>query len=296
MSADRAGGAPQGFTRLPVRGYLDSPPPAVNVHVEFGARSVRGPRRSVNQDHYVIMRLGRYQDTLLTSLPETPTRFDEVAYGMVIADGVGLTGEIASRLAINTLSHLVVHFGKWNVRIDEPTAQEVMDRAERFYKDVNLTLAKAGKSSPLGLQSTMTAVFTAGADLIFAHVGHSRAYLFRDGKLMQLTHDHPLGGGSGVAPLTLTGARDLDDALTETIGRTGGTPKIEVERSGLLDGDAVLLCTNGLTDVVDDVGITNAPRRHSTPDDQCHALVHLALDARGDDDVTAVVAHYRVPR
>ena len=56
----------------------------------------------------------------------------------------------------------------------------------------------------------------------------------------------------------------------------------------------VLLCTNGLTDVVDDARIADVLRSHRTPDDQCRMLVDLAVDAGGDDDVTAVVAHYRI--
>ncbi len=290
---------PPGFT--PIYGHLNSPPPSVKVHVEFGARSRRAPLRSINEDHYLILRAGRHLETLVTSLPEDeiPKRFDEFAYGMVIADGVGRGGEVASRLAITTLSHLLVHFGKWNVRIDEPTAEEVMDRAERFYRDVDATMVQAGKHSPLGLQTTLTAVVTAGNELFFAHVGHSRAYLFRDGKLLKLTHDHTLAGErpGRVASADLTGsARDLHHTLTETIGRTrAGGPRIDVERCGILDGDIVLLCTNGLTDVVDDAHIANELQRHNTPDEQCRALVGLSIESKTEDDVTAVVAHYHIP-
>ena len=60
---------------------------------------------------------------------------------MVVADGMGSAGEAASRLAISTLVHLAIYFGRWNVRIDEPIAEEVMDRAERFYRSVDSTLA-----------------------------------------------------------------------------------------------------------------------------------------------------------
>ena len=91
-------------------------------------------------------------------------------------------------------------------------------------------------------------------------------------------------------------ARDLHHTLTETIGDAGaGGPRIDVERCGLLDGDTVLLCTNGLTDMVDDARIATVLRLHRTPDDQCRTLVDLAVEAGGEDDVTAVVAHYRIP-
>jgi serine/threonine protein phosphatase PrpC len=54
------------------------------------------------------------------------------------------------------------------------------------------------------------------------------------------------------------------------------------------------VCTNGLTDVVADERIAHTLRSHGTPDDQCHALVELAASSESNDDVTALVAHYRI--
>jgi protein phosphatase len=296
MSNDESTDAPRWFT-LSLPGARDSPPPCIGTQVEFGARSRRSPLRTVNGDHYLIMRLGRNQETLMTSLSEqqTPKRFEEFAYGMALADGMGRSSEMASRLALSTLVHLIVNFGKWNLRVDDVAAEEVMERAGRFYRGVDSTLVQAGHYSSLELPTTLTAVFFAGSELIFAHVGHSRAYLFRDNALMQLTHDHTLDrerpGNAGDA----SGARDLHHILTETLGGAGASaPKIDIERCGLLDGDVILLCTNGLTDVADDGRIANALRLHGTPDDQCTALVDLATNSGGNDDVTALVAHYRV--
>jgi PPM family protein phosphatase len=300
MSEDESTSAPRWFTTsLP--GPRDSPPPSVGAHVEFGAQSQCSPLRTVNGDHYLILRMGRYQETLISSLPErhTPRRFDEFAYGMVLADGMGRSGEMASRLAISTLVHLVVNFGKWNLRIDDLIAEEVMDRAARFYRGVDSTLVQAGHYSSLELPTTLTAVFFTGSELFFAHVGHSRAYLFRDDALMQLTHDHTLDSqrtGKALAIDMGASVRDLHHIMTETLGGPGSSaPKVDVERCGLLDGDVILLCTNGLTDVADDARISNALRAHHTPESQCHALVDLATNSGGNDDVTALVAHYRIP-
>ena len=80
---------------------VDSPPPSVDMEVGFGALSRQGPGRSVNDDHYLIMRLGRHLEMLKTSLPDgdLPRHFDEYGYGMVVADGMGGAGDLASRLA-----------------------------------------------------------------------------------------------------------------------------------------------------------------------------------------------------
>jgi serine/threonine protein phosphatase PrpC len=305
MNSDESSAVPpRWFSLSPLPGPDDSPAPAGIVHVEFGAHSRPGPGRFANEDHYLILRLGRHQETLRTSLPASAmaSRFDEFGYGMVIADGIGSDGEAASRLAITTLVHLTVSFGKWNLRIDEPIASEVMNRARRFYREVDFTLLQAGRVSELGLQSALTAVFTAGTELFFAHVGHSRAYLYRDGKLMQLTHDHTLASAQrmGKGPMLDVAAsgRDHNHTLTDTLGKAYATSglRIDIERCGLLDGDVVLLCTNGLTDMVDDARIARVLGRHATPDDQCRTLVNLAVEARGEDDATALVAHYRIPR
>ena len=67
---------------------------------------------------------------------------------MVVADGIGGAGEAASRLAISTLVHLAIYFGKWNVRVDDPIADEIMDRAQRFYRSVDSTLLQASQQQP----------------------------------------------------------------------------------------------------------------------------------------------------
>ena len=302
MSNDDSTKTPERFLMSPpLPSPNDSPPPSPEVEVTFGARSRRGPLRFQNDDHYMVLRLGRYQDTLLTSLSadDVPRRFDESGYGMVVADGLGSAGETASRLAISTLVHLGLSFGKWHLRIDVPIAEEVKDRADRFYRAVDATLLAAGQESSRALQTTLTAVYTAGNDMFFAHVGHSRAYLFRQAQLIQLTRDHarePEPRRTRTIAAVGDGVRDVVQVVTETLGREGaGIPRIDIERCSLLDGDVILLCTNGLTDVVDDARIAKVLELHAMPDDQCRALLDLAAASGGQDDVTVIAAHYRIP-
>jgi protein phosphatase len=279
--------------------HFVSPRPGLVAHVEFGAESRSGRMRPVNEDHYWVVRVGRHQETILTNLPDaaTPERFDEFAYAMIVADGIGDSGAVASRLAIKTLAQLTVDFGKWNVRIDEPTAQDVMEQAERFYKGVDAMLVQAGRFGPRGLETTLTGVYSAGTDLFFVHVGHSRAYLCRDGALLQLTHDHTLAKDrprrAALVDVTDT-AQDVQHTVTETIGRGKSVgPRIDIERCALVDGDVVLLCTNGLTDIVDEGVIATTLGSHDSPATQARALVDIAADLEGIDDVTALVARYR---
>ena len=285
------------------------PPPSATVQVAFGAHSSRGRSRPVNTDNYLVCRLGRSQETLLTSLPNEvmSPRFDEYGYGMVVADGMGDTpeGAAASRLAIVTLVHLVRHFGQWSLRIDDAVAREIMERAERYYRTIDTTIkVRQRRGAPRVDQTTLTATFGAGEELIFAHVGHSRAYLLRDGLLMRLTRDHTVGrrhpkrSAVPTAPIeSLTrSARDLTHVLTDTIGGRGGPgPTIDIERFHLCDDDCVLVCTNGLTDSLDEGAIAEVLSSPQPPDDQSRALVEHAMTAGGDDDVTALVARYHIP-
>jgi protein phosphatase len=125
--------------------------------------------------------------------------------------------------------------------------------------------------------------------------------LFRGGHLMRLTRDHTLAGRppSVSAPLVDVNAarRYQSHILTDTIGMPGSqSPRIDIERFRLCDNDRVLVCTNGLTDAVDDAAIAGRLSTDDTPDDQCRALVDLAVAAGAEDDATALVARYRLPK
>lgn len=294
----------EGLERL--LGPADLPPPASRVQVDLGARTRRGPLRTVNEDHYLVIRLARSQETVLTSLPlqAFEPSYEESGYAMIVADGMGETGsgEVASRLALVTLLYLVRYFGKWNLRVDEKVAREIIDRARRFYRQVDSTVVHHKRATEAtDLQTTLTATFSAGRDLFFAHVGHSRAYLYREGQLLRLSRDQTLSRRPStvpVAPLVDVNrvGRDLAHIVTDTIGM-GGTmgPQIDLERILILDGDVVLVCTNGLTDAVDEMAIGKVLSAATTPDEKCQALVDLAAANDARDDVTALVAIYRVP-
>ena len=283
--------------------YDEFQPLSSSVKAEFAACSHPGGRRT-NEDHYLILRLGRHQEILLTSLPEAeaPARFDEAGYGMVVADGMGAggSGEIASRLAIATLAQLMLHFGKWNLRIDPRTADDIMARARRFYRRVDETVTDSALVDPelSGMGTTLTAAVSAGDALFTAHVGHSRAYLFRNGQLTQLTRDQTsaqrLNDAGRSTPMELA-AHDLQHLLTDAIGGHAPGASVQIGHYKLAHNDSVLLCTNGLTDVVDDHSITAILGQPRGLGEQCQVLVDEALARGGADNVTAVLAKYNFP-
>jgi PPM family protein phosphatase len=279
-------------------------PAASSTRVDIGARSHQGAVRSSNEDHYLVMRLERHQDTVMTSLPrgDLPTRFDERGFVMLVADGLGETGggAVASRVALSALAHLAIHFGKWNLRIDPLIASEIKERAGWFYRRAEEAVTARARAHPVlaGMATTLTAAYSAGDHLFTAHVGHSRAYLVRKGTITQLTPDHTVawhrantGGMTDVG----RGMQDLQHILTDTIGGNDESPLVDIGHVRLLDGDAVLLCTNGLTDVLGDDRIADVLTFRRTSREQCRLLVDLALRGGVEDNVTTVIAQYQIP-
>jgi len=278
------------------------PPLSATAQVEIAAQSRAARSHPANEDHYIVVKLGRYTETLLTSLPESLVgkRFDEQAYGMVVADGMGEAGELASRLAIASLMQLAIRYGQWRLRVDDAIAREITGLVQGFYRQIDSALVYANRARARApLQTTMTALLSSGRDLFFAHVGHSRSYLFREHELMQLTRDHTraiLRDKTRSPLLDLTGtASDRHHILTDALGAGTSDPVIDIERVTIADGDVVLLCTNGLTDAVADPDIADLLASGRALDDQCAALVTRALDAGADDDATAVLARYHLP-
>jgi PPM family protein phosphatase len=279
-------------------------PPSATVQVEFAARSHAGRSQTHNEDHYLIQALGRTQRTLSTSLPaaDLPGPFEEYAYVMLVADGVGGKGPgaLASRVALSTLAHLALHFGQWNVRVDEQTAADIVERAEWFYQQTHDVLREKGlnRAETAGMATSLTAAYSAGDELFVAHVGHTRAYMFRTGELVQLTHDQTVASrfAEAVRPTPVAvESDDLRHILTDTIGGSNANPEVEISRHRLVHGDCVLLCTDGLSDLVSDDGIAEVLTLRRSLDEQCTRLIDLALDRGGTDNVTVVLAQYNIP-
>jgi protein phosphatase len=273
------------------------------VQVQFGACTHPGLRRTTSDDHYAIVSFGRSQDVIRTSLPDNTLQqqFVENGFGVIVADGMGSDGpELASRLALTTLNHLLLHYGKWNIRVNERTAWDIVQRAERYYRKIDEVVTEASLRHPqlAGASTTLTAAYSAGDELFIAHVGHSRAYLYRNGLLTRLTRDQTLAQrwiDTGRLVPTELAAQDLRHILTDAIGGLGGEPDVEIQNYLLTNKDIVLLCTNGLTDVVEDERIANVLGQKDSLDAKAERLINLALERGGPDNITAVLAKYEIP-
>ncbi len=138
--------------------------------------------------------------------------------------------------------------------------------------------------------------YAVGPDVFFAHAGDSRAYLFSGGELTRITVDHTL-----VQMLVKGGMLKEEEAkthprrniVTNVVGGPEAGVYAEFHKLRLCDGDVLLLCSDGLTEPVEEDRIVEALAQHADdPDAAARHLVGLALDRGGPDNVTAVVARF----
>lgn len=209
---------------------------------------------------------------------------------VAVADGVGgaAAGEVASAVAVDQ----VIHMDK--CRLTEPL-EAALDRAVRAANDT-VGFVAACRPRLAGMGTTLTAVAIENERYAIAHVGDSRAYLRRAGRVVQLTRDD-----SYVQELLDAGQIDAAAARTHpqrsvvTKALDGGAGReATVTSETAREGDRLLLCSDGLSDLVDDDELAAAlalPSREEAAD----ALVERALLAGGRDNVSVVVADV-VPR
>jgi protein phosphatase len=283
----------------------ESSPASATIQVEIAASSHTGLVRANNEDHYLAVRFKRSLETLFTNVADDcmAPSFDEIGYGLLVADGMGgmLAGEVASRMALCKLVEFVVNTPDWVMKFNETKdAALVMQRiTERFRKVDDALREKAeGDRNLLGMGTTLTVAASLGTDLFIGHIGDSRAYLLREGKLHQLTNDHTLAQAmidAGVANPEDDSVRAMRHVLTAALGSNGARHDPQVQRLHLTSDDQVLLCSDGLTEMVKDATIASVLSSEATSADACRKLIDLALSGGGRDNVTVVLARYSFP-
>lgn len=279
--------------------------PSALVEVDLAGLSHQGFVRRNNEDHYLAARVSRSLETVITNLGDgvLPRSFDETAYGMLVADGMGgmKAGELASSIALLRLLELVVQTPDWVMKINESdNAAIVMRRMTDRFRQIDDDLRQEGEKDRAlyGMGTTLTVAASLGTDLFVSHIGDSRAYLLRSGKLHQMTKDHTLAQAlieAGLAEAQDTSTQAMRHVLTAALGSTGKRTDPQVQRFHLSDGDQLLLCTDGLTEMVADENITSVLQRAPSAQAACQGLVDLALAGGGKDNITVVLARYHFP-
>jgi PPM family protein phosphatase len=231
------------------------------VNAAWGARTDTGRVRKGNEDSYLV---------------EEPL--------FAVADGMGghLAGDVASSTAVDVITN----------RLSDADAANPETLAQMLREANSAIFSRAEDDNSLhGMGTTCTLLMLDDGRAHIAHVGDSRAYLFRDGSLEQLTEDHTLVGRM-VREGRLTEQEAERHPQRSIITRALGVDsEVDVDLStvNLEDGDRVLICSDGLSSMISNDDIAAVLRKEQDPQTAADRLVDLALDAGGEDNVTVVV-------
>jgi len=259
--------------------------------IESAGLSDVGRRRKSNEDSFAIS--------------DDQTLF-------IVADGMGghAAGEVASRLAVESIERHIsgsdprkeptVPASFRSPSGDEaglpPPARRVLNAIRLANQEIVRSVRK--DSSMRGMGTTVVIALIRGPRAFIGSVGDSRAYLVRDGALLQLTSDHTLvneqvrAGALSTQEARRHPARNI---LTRAVGSQEDVEPDLVEQD-LRPGDVLLLCSDGLTTMVEDPDILKTVVEHTDdPKAACRALIDLANERGGDDNVTVVLARVPAP-
>ncbi len=215
-----------------------------------------------------------------------------------MADGRGghEAGEVASGLSVVSIEDFLLNTLK---RFATDLASEDQNALNQLQSallqaDARIFAETAKHPEWRGMGSTVTLALAVDWKLFVAHAGDSRYYLFSKGELHQLTQDHTM-----VAELIRRGVLTAADAerspfrhvVTNVLGGTASKLRVELHSLDLQPGDVLLLCSDGLTEMVADDQIAHVLRESSYPQTACERLVAEANNRGGKDNITVIVVH-----
>ena len=235
--------------------------------MEVGFKTDKGRRRSNNED---------------------AMKKDKV---FIVADGVGgnNSGEIASRLAVNEIANYVETHPLSEVR----SAEQVQDYFEDCLKNANFKVLELSQriEANKGMATTVVCAYVQSDTIYIINVGDSRAYVFRDGVLLQITEDHTY-----VNTLLKAGLISEDEAMNHEnknmITRAVGadyTVDADFFSLPIRKDDIILICTDGLYGEVGEEQLIAALKEEKSMTDICNELVEMANENGGSDNITMVV-------
>src|SRR5688572_9866860 len=218
----------------------------------------QGRVRSSNEDQFLIAQLTKAMRIWQTSLPEPKTRFgEERGHLFLVADGMGghRAGEQASALAVVAIEQFTLNTLKWFFHSDAPDAQRVLTQFQTALREADVRILDESIDHPelTGMGTTVTMAYHLDSQVCVVHVGDSRAYIFEDDRLHQITHDHTL-----VAEMVRRGALQpeevarhrLRNVITNVVGGNEAGVNVEAHALKVDAGDRLLLCSDGLTEML----------------------------------------------
>jgi serine/threonine protein phosphatase PrpC len=246
------------------------------MQLDAVARTDPGPVRESNEDNFFV----------------------DLDNGLfLVADGMGghASGEVASAIAVDTVQEVLL--GAINpdeTRLDRSVMDREEDIRERLRYAMNqasIQIRKAAQANPAhkGMGTTLVVLLIEDDEAHISHIGDSRIYLFREDRLLRLTRDHTVVQqeiDSGRLTPELARIVPHKNILTQSVGYHGPVDP-DTSTRPVEPGDVFILCSDGLTDPLDDDQLAEICRRH-IGDDLAEILVQKAIAAGTEDNVTVV--------
>ncbi|MEO8498893.1 MAG: protein phosphatase 2C domain-containing protein [Planctomycetota bacterium] len=271
----------------------------------FGITDI-GRRRSTNEDQFLIADLNKSMRVYQTSLGlNHQARLFGNSQGklLAVADGLGghEAGERASQLVVDSVVTYVLNTLHWFFRLDAENDENFRDELKAALQHCQLMLQQDVEATPQrrGMGTTLTMAYVIWPKMFVVHVGDSRCYLLRDGKLKQITRDHTLAqlykethGDPPEGDIEADEVTQGSNTLWNVISSTGDVVDPEVYLANLQLGDTVLLCTDGLTKHVDRSRLIDLLESKHTAEAICQGLVDAANSEGGSDNITVIVSRF----
>lgn len=271
-----------GFLLLLVRYAMSRVPVAGEDHSE-----------TFETDQYRVRAGGKSDIGQVRERNEDTFRIDRQTGLLIVADGVGgrESGEVASSMAADLVVECVRNHATLPESDDESEGNALTRQLSAAVITANARVYEAATNNPQlsGMGTTLTCLLIEGSRARIAHVGDTRAYLVRQGIIEQVTDDH-----SVVAEQIRNGLGDGNVTMRNVLTRAIGVmPDVhpDTDELELADGDVLILCSDGLTNMVPDQEILAIVSETTDPFDASARMVQLANKNGGRDNITAVVAY-----
>lgn len=224
---------------------------------------------------------------------EDSVAVDDAVALAVLADGMGgyNAGEVASNMAT---SFIRTELGRWLREASSQASDADVRRAmDICVENANRAIFNAANSNPqyAGMGTTLVVGVFRDGRLLLGHVGDSRCYRLRQGRLQQITRDHSLLQEQIDAGL-ITPEQAAFSANKNLVTRAVGvedTVLLETHQHEVQPGDMYLMCSDGLSDMVDDTGIAQLLQTHAGLAEGAQALIDAANDAGGKDNISVIL-------
>ncbi len=251
---------------------FETPPLPVPMTIELLAAVDPGRARSNNEDSVAT---------------------DDGVSLAVLADGMGgyNAGEVASNMAT---SFIRTELGRWLREASTQASDAEVRRAMDICVDnANRAIFNAANSNPqyAGMGTTLVVAVFRDNRVLLGHVGDSRCYRLREGRLQQITRDHSLLQEQIDAGL-ITPEQAAFSANKNLVTRAVGvedTVLLETHQHDVQAGDVFLMCSDGLSDMLDDEGILQVLQAHDSLESGTRALIDAANDAGGKDNISVIL-------